>query len=408
MNMKINILFYVLFLLSICIAQDQEKDKSIFVEPQNEFLEQIKKEIKNFREIEEEPKREFHMEFEGMTLPTSLEQFNTLWHQPPVSQGYTGACWCFCTTSFFESEIYRLYKKKIKLSEMYTVYWEYVEKARRFVQKRGKSLFAEGSMANAVTRIWRKYGVVPLKSYPGLTPEQKFHDHDKMFNEMSSYLAAIKENNIWNETDVLGNIKAILNHHIGEPPLKVIINYKTMTPIEYLEKVVQLNLDDYVDVLSLKEKEYYQKVVYPVPDNWWNNSDYYNLPLDEFMALFNRALIKGYTISLGGDTSEPGYDSYTEVAMIPTFDIPSNYIDEDSRQFRFSNKSTTDDHGIHVVGIMKKGDDYWYLIKDSGSGARNGPNKGYRFYHRDYLKLKIMDLMVHKDILGDLLNKYDH
>lgn len=407
MNMKINILFYVLFLLSICIAQDQKKDKSIFVEPQNEFLEQIKEEIKNFREIEEKPKRKFHMDFEGMTLPTSLEQFNTLWHQPPVSQGITGACWCFCATSFFESEIYRLYKKKIELSEMYTVYWEYIEKARRFVQKRGNSLFAEGSMANAVTRIWRKYGIVPLESYPGLAPGQKFHDHNKMFNEMSSYLAAIKENNIWNETDVLANIKAILNHYIGEPPLKVIINYKTMTPIEYLEKVVQINLDDYVDVLSLKEEEYYQKVVYPVPDNWWNNSDYFNLPLDEFMALFKRALIKGYTISLGGDTSEPGYDSYAEVAMIPTFDIPSNYIDEDSRQFRFSNKSTTDDHGIHAVGIMKKGNDYWYLIKDSGSGARNGPNKGYRFYHQDYVKLKIMDFMVHKDVLGELLYKFD-
>jgi len=226
-------------------------------------------------------------------------------------------------------------------------------------------------------------------------------------NEMSSYLAAIKENNIWNETDVLANIKAILNHYIGEPPLKVIINHKTMTPIEYLEKVIQIKIDDYVDVLSLKEKEYYQKVVYPVPDNWWNNSDYYNLPLDEFMALFNRALIKGYTISLGGDTSEPGYDSYTEVAMIATFDIPSNYIDENSRQFRFSNRSTTDDHGIHAVGIMKKGNDYWYLIKDSGSEARNGPNKGYRFYHQDYVKLKIMNFMVHKDVLGELLYKFD-
>jgi len=37
-------------------------------------------------------------------------------------------CWCFSTTSFLESEIYRLTQRKIKLSELHTVYWEYVEK----------------------------------------------------------------------------------------------------------------------------------------------------------------------------------------------------------------------------------------------------------------------------------------
>jgi len=124
------------------------------------------------------------------------------------------------------------------------------------------------------------------------------------------------------------------------------------------------------------------------------------------MAIIKKALTKGYTVGIGGDVSEAGYDSEKEVAMIPTFDIPSSYINEDSRQFRFSNGSTTDDHGIHVVGIMQNNDGDWYLIKDSGSGAQNGPNKGYRFYHSDYIKLKIMDLVVHRDIAADLLQKH--
>ncbi len=97
MNVKINITVYILFLFSICTAQDQKKDKAVFIEPKNEFLEQIKEEIKKFSEKEEEPKKELRMNFEGRTLPISLDQFDTLWHQPPVSQGYTGTCWCFCT-----------------------------------------------------------------------------------------------------------------------------------------------------------------------------------------------------------------------------------------------------------------------------------------------------------------------
>lgn len=249
-----------------------------------------------------------------------------------------------------------------------------------------------------------KYGAVPAASYSGMLPGQKFHDHDPMVKEIQAYLKFIKENNIWNESDVLGNVKSILNYYMGDPPLKVLLDNREMTPLEYLSDHIKLNLDDYVDLLSLKQEPYNSYVKNPVPDNWWLNDHYYNLPLDEFTAIVNQALSKGYTVMLGGDVSEAGYDAHTEVGMIPTFDIPSDYIDEDSRQFRFSNKSTTDDHGIHAVGMMKLNGDYWYLIKDSGSGAQNGPNKGYRFYHQDFIKLKILDLMVHKDVTGDLPN----
>ena len=37
------------------------------------------------------------------------------------------------------------------------------------------------------------------------------------------------------------------------------------------------------------------------------------------------------------------------------------------------------------------------MIKDSGSGGFNGPHKGYRFIHEDYIKLKMMNIMVYKE-----------
>ncbi len=75
---------------------------------------------------------------------------------------------------------------------MYTVYWEYVEKAKRFIKERGNSAFEEGSEANAVPRIWKMYGVVPEEVYTGLLPGQKFHDHKEMIREMQTYLNNIK------------------------------------------------------------------------------------------------------------------------------------------------------------------------------------------------------------------------
>ena len=96
--------------------------------------------------------------------------------------------------------------------------------------------------------------------------------------------------------------------------------------------------------------------------------------------------------------------------MIPDFDIPSQYINDDARQFRFSNETTTDDHGIHLVGYCQRNGKDWYLIKDSGSGSRNNdpnaPEFGYYFFHEDYVKLKMMDFTVHKDAVKDILGKF--
>ncbi len=404
-------LFVVLLLYafgSICIwAQDTHKDKGVFAPEKNEFYDRIKKELEEYYTGPEEQKLEFKMDFEGLDLPSSIDQFEYQWHNTPISQGRTGSCWSFSATSFFESEIYRLKGRKIKFSEMYTVYWEYVEKARYFVREQGTSLFQEGSMLNAIPRIWTKYGIVPAEDYPGLPEGQPFHDHEGMIAEMQNYLESMKTVSFWNEEDILANIKSILNYYMGEPPLKIVVDNVEITPLEYLNDILKIDFNEYVDILSLKAKPYFHRVEYTVPDNWWHDSSYINLPLDEFIAVIKSAVTGGYTVAIGGDVSEAGYDSHKEVAMIPSFDIPAPFINEDSRQFRFSNGSTTDDHGIHVVGMMQKNNATWYLIKDSGSGAQNGANKGYRFYHSDYIKLKLLDLMVHRDIVQKLLKEYD-
>jgi hypothetical protein len=253
-------------------AQDQRRDKGVMVEYKNEFMDSIRAEVEKFAKGEKESEPVFQMNFSGLDLPTSVDEFTRYWHNPPISQGRTGTCWCFSATSYFESEIYRLSKREIKLME----------------------------------------------------------------------------------------------------------------------------------------KPYYQKAEYKVPDNWWRSEEYYNLPLDEFMSTLKKTVREGYSPAIGGDVSEAGYESHAEVAVVPTFDIPSGYIDENARQFRFSNKSTTDDHAIHLAGYLEKdGADYWYLIKDSGSGSRNGKNPGYYFYHEDYVKLKIMNFLVHKSAVEDVLKKFE-
>ena len=156
--------------------------------------------------------------------------------------------------------------------------------------------------------------------------------------------------------------------------------------------------------MSLMEKPYWQQVEYKVPDNWWRSDEYYNVPLNDFMSSIKNAISNGYSISIGGDVSESGYSATNDVAMIPSYDIPSEYIDENARQFRFSNGTTTDDHAIHLIGYkIDQNDDWWFLIKDSGSGSRNGRFHGYYFYHEDFVKLKMMSFTIHKDAVTETL-----
>ncbi|MFH0865208.1 MAG: C1 family peptidase [Bacteroidota bacterium] len=411
---KITLSILIAFCAVIVSAQDtSKKDKAIFKEYKAGYYQNsILKGIEDFETKEETPAvtKRFKIDFTGMDIPTSVDQFTKFWCQPPISQGNTGTCWCFSTISYFETEVYRLYKKEVKLSEMYTVYWEYVEKAIQYVEKKGDSYFAEGSEGNAVTRIWKKYGVIPAADYTGMKTGQTFHNHEDMYNEMNTYLKSVKEACAWNKDEVVTTIKSIMDSYMGEPPAKVIIDGKEMTPQEYLKNVLKLDLNDYIDVMSFMSNDYYSKCEYDVPDNWWDCADYYNVSLDDYMSILKYAIKNGYTIAVGGDVSEAGFESYAQTAVVPTFDIPSEYIDENARQFRFSNETSTDDHGLHIIGYYEKDGTTWFLVKDSGAGSRNAgkdsKNFGYYFFHEDFVKLKMLDFMVHKDAMKDVLKKF--
>ena len=354
--------------------------------------------------------KRFTADLSGLTFPNKVSLYQQEWRNPPVSQGNTNTCWCFSTTSYFESEVHRLTGQEIRLSEMYTVYWEYVERAVRFVRERGNSAFAEGSEANAVIRDFKKYGIVPREAYTGLEPGRKFYTHEKMFNELKAYMEGVKAANAWDETVVVATVRSILNHYMGTPPEKVEWKGSRYSPQEFLVTVLKLKMDDYVDILSCLQEPFWQQVEYQVPDNWWHSSDYYNVPVEDYMKALKNAIRNHYTMVIGGDVSEAGFSRDQQVALIPSFDIPVDYIDDNARQFRFTNGTTTDDHGMHLVGWYEKEGTDWYLVKDSGSGSRNNDEKapefGYYFFRGDYIKLKMMDFLVHRDAVKDLLVKF--
>lgn len=393
-------------------AMAQQKDKATFIEQKPGYYQNSI--LKGITEYEEQAKpaekhKSFKIDLTGYDLPTNVEKYTKVWHNTPVSQGNTGTCWCFSTTSFYESEVKRIASKEIKLSEMFGVYWEYVERARYFVQSRGQMSMGEGSETKAVARLMKKYGAAPLSAYNGMLPGQKFYAHDKMYNELEAYWKGVKDRNAWDEDEVVKTTRSILDFYMGKVPDKFTYEGKEYTPQTFLRNIMKLNPDDYLDFMSLKTEAYWEKAEYKVPDNWNHSKDFINVPLDDFMNAVKTSIKNGYTISIGGDVSEAGFESGKQVAVIPSFDIPSEYINEDARAFRFLNQTTTDDHAMHLVGYTEHNGKTWFLVKDSGAGSRNCgegcKSFGYYFFHEDYVKLKMMTFTIHKDAMKDIMKK---
>ena len=404
--MKSMLLFLITFaFFSGGLSAQIDKDRADYIKYEKGFY--YNEILPSLNKQEPEPEREVFkmLPDEDPEFPSEISQFEYVWHNNPESQGSTGTCWAYAATSFLESEMYRLHNKKVQLSEMYFVYMDYVVRARDFVNTRGETYFNHGSVANAVTRMMKKFGAMPYQAYPGKEKTEEFHDHGQMMKEMKAYLQSVKENNAWNEELVVATIKNIMNFHMGTPPPHFEVGGEEFTSKTYANDYLKIDAGDYFSFMSTSSKAFWQRGELVEPDNWWHANNYFNLPLEDYFKLIDRSIDKGFSICICGDVSEPGHLSRKEISVIPDFDIPSEYINQSARELRLNNKSTTDDHCIHLTGHTTIDGERWYLIKDSGAGGFDGANKGYRFFHEDYIRLKMMNILVHKNAARPELDK---
>jgi len=406
--MKKTILFLFILLLSSCLLQAQhkiKKDKAVFKESSPGYYENvILKEISS-EPVVYTPRKRLSVDNKGQKYPNDTSFYTKYWHAPAVSQGNSGTCWAFGSVAMIESEVFRQHHIKTDLSEMFVVYYDYIERAKEFVKTKGETYFEEGSESNALVRMMNLYGMVPYSIYSGFISGQKVYDHSIMIEKMKTYLAEVKRTNAWNENEVVKNITAILNKYMGEPPLSFEYEGKTFSPKTFLSDFLKIIPSDYFSFMSTNSAAFNQKSELIEPDNWWHSKEYYNVSLDDYFKIITDAVKNGYTICICGDVSEPGIDYKNQTMMIPTFDIASEYIDDDARQMRLNNGSTTDDHCLELVGYCIYEGKYWFLIKDSGAGAFGVKFQGYRFMSEDYVKLKMMNLLLYKYAAKNILDK---
>jgi bleomycin hydrolase len=327
------------------------------------------------------------------------------------SQGSSGTCWSYSANSFLESEMIRMGKKPVELSQIFSARNAYVEKGRNYVRMHGAVTLGDGGAFHDVLNMYKKYGAVPQSIYTGLnygTDKNKFAE---MAALIEGFLQAVVKNPNGELTPTWEKAyTAMIDAYLGQTPKNFDYNGKKYTPETFAKEVVGINADDYVEISSLQEYPYYSKFVLMVPDNWAYDQ-VYNVPMNELTAITDHALKNGYTVAWAGDVSEKGFSWKNGVAFIPEkkeaemtpeeknnlFNGPKKeaVITEEMRQKAFDNYTTTDDHGMHIVGISKDqtGKEY-YIVKNSW-GTTND-YKGYLYMSKEFVKYKTTALMIHK------------
>lgn len=321
-------------------------------------------------------------------------------HLPVISQGSTGTCWSFATTSFLESEIIRKGFAETDLSEMYFVYFGYINKAKQFLMYQGNNNFSQGGQAHDVFAVLRDKGIVTFEEFPGEKTDGKYQ-HKNLVNDLEAEVKALnKKGDDFNVED-LKSVDSILKSQIGKLPHKLKTGDGKFSPEEFAKKF-EINPDDYIELSSYNHHPFYKQFVLEVPDNWAHEL-YYNIPIDELMEIMYNALNNGYTVCWDGDTSEKTFTHKTGKADLPENQIGK--VDQKLRQETFFNRTTTDDHLMHIVGLSKDSAGRKYFYTKNSWGAESNNYGGYLHMSDDYIKLKTVAILVHKDAIPENIRK---
>jgi bleomycin hydrolase len=342
---------------------------------------------------------------------------------PVKNQGSSGTCWSYSANSFLESEMIRMGKEPVEISQIYTARNAYIEKGKNYVRMHGAISLGDGGALHDVINMYKKYGALPREVYTGLN----YGTENNKFAEMAAIneglLAAVVKNPngqlspAWEKA-----YTAVIDSYLGEVPQSFTYKGKKYTPQTFAKEVIGINADDYVEISSLKEHPYYEKFVLMVPDNW-SLDMVYNVKMNELTDIIDNALKKGYTVGWAGDVSEKGFSWKNGVAYVPAkefkdmtaeekeniFKGPQKEMEitEEMRQEAFDNYNTTDDHGMHIVGLSKDQDGKEYYIVKNSWGATND-YQGYMYMTKNFVKYKTTAILLHKGgVPKDIAKKLD-
>ena len=218
-----------------------------------------------------------------------------------TSQNKSGRCWMFAGLNLFRmkaAEIMNL--EDFELSQNYLFLWDKLEKSNFFLESvlgtlhedvdsrliawLMQSPIQDGGQWDMFVNLVKKYGVVPKEAMPETESSSASHImNDRITNKLREYAARLRgghreglklDDLREQKTQMLSEVYRMLCMHLGEPPTEFQWQWRdkdkafhrdgTLTPQQFREKYVPIDLDSMVCLIHCPTQETPYNTMYTV------------------------------------------------------------------------------------------------------------------------------------------------
>ena len=202
-------------------------------------------------------------------------------------QQRSGRCWMFASLNTMRYRIIKKYGlKTFELSQTYPLFWDKLEKSNWFFENildtldeplSGRLLaylleapIGDGGQWDMFKSLVKKYGVVPKEAMPETACSRNTSEMDSYLTRYlrgaakrlrESYAAGVGPEDLEEmKKEMMGDVYHLLVTCLGEPPASFEVRLRdkndelalsgTFTPQEFFETAVDMNVDDFVSLIS--------------------------------------------------------------------------------------------------------------------------------------------------------------
>ena len=327
----------------------------------------------------------------------SQQTITELGLKPPVvqctsvkDQFISSTCWSFAGNSMLESELLKK-GKQVDLSEMFVARYSYLRKIHRHLSLGGSNFFTPGGQFHDIAWVMSNHGMMPEQAYSGKPNGALNHHHAELDTLLAQFCRKLVSQGIKlmssAQEDYVNNI---LDRYLGKLPASFTYEGSVYTPFSFLERYLEINPADYVEITSRTDHPFYTSFILEDKYNWSGDA-YYNVPLQDFSAITDYALSKGFTVGWDGDAVDQFFDHRSGLAF-----LNGSGNDQQSRQRAYIDGSTELNHMMEITGISyDKNNRAWYYVKNSWGDYSNDLG-GYLFMRDDYFRMRTVAIIVNK------------
>ncbi|MFD1125321.1 C1 family peptidase [Lentilactobacillus raoultii] len=358
-----------------------------------------------------------------------------------TNQKQSGRCWLFALVNTLRHQFAKKYRvKDFNLSQKYLFFWDRIERANIYYSRmiatadrpaddREVTYYLsmpgdDGGQWAMAAALVQKYGVVPVSDYPETSNVENTGALDTVMNRKlridgMTLRQLVNDGKSDEEINaarqkMLAEVYRITAYSFGEPPTTVNFSYRDddkkyhkvsgLTPQQFYDQYLGIDLDDYVVVSNSPEKAFNQLYALPSQNNVVGGKQiqFLNLP----MAVLKKAAIAqlkdGETVWFGNDVLEQmdrkkGYLDSHLYRYSDLFDV--NLAMDKAQRLTYHQAEVSHAMTLTGVDLDDQGQPTKWKVENSW-GDKNG-NKGYFTMADSWMNDYVYEVVVHKKYLTE-------